>query len=362
MSFKDIIESKLNAKLKSHLSEETLDENSKLLRAIDKLASDHRVYGSKLSASDLKKGADHIVDKFSTQDGDEAPDDFYDDLKDLLGEAKEECPKCEGAGCDHCDDKGYHEESLSGAINKKLKKDKKDQADAKAKVKAKGGVIGKKDSGVSMKEETEELEEATKTFKSLEDWLMAVLDIKGASVSKMGNSLRANGLGRTQSATFELKKGRGSLLEAKKLDPVGKADADIDNDGDVDDSDEYLHNRRKSIKKSIEKAKEKKEDKKQFMYAAKTAKEDGKKEFVFAGKTYPVKEDTDSDETRDEINEASLGDHQELISYAKDSGGADRGDMLKAAALMAKGDEKKFKKFVSGLDTMVADIVMSYAD
>ena len=21
---------------------------------------------------------------------------------------KIECPKCEGAGCDHCDDKGYH--------------------------------------------------------------------------------------------------------------------------------------------------------------------------------------------------------------------------------------------------------------
>lgn len=36
-----------------------------------------------------------------------------------------------------------------------------------------------------------------------------------------------------------------------KLDPVGKADADIDNDGDVDSSDKYLHNRRKAIKKSM---------------------------------------------------------------------------------------------------------------
>ena len=32
-----------------------------------------------------------------------------------------------------------------------------------------------------------------------------------------------------------------SILEGKKLDPVGKADKDIDNDGDVDSSDEYLH-------------------------------------------------------------------------------------------------------------------------
>ena len=38
-----------------------------------------------------------------------------------------------------------------------------------------------------------------------------------------------------------------------KMDPVGKADADIDNDGDVDDSDEYLKNRRKAISKNAKK-------------------------------------------------------------------------------------------------------------
>lgn len=38
-----------------------------------------------------------------------------------------------------------------------------------------------------------------------------------------------------------------------KLDPVGQSDADIDNDGDVDSSDEYLHKRRKAIKKSMKK-------------------------------------------------------------------------------------------------------------
>jgi hypothetical protein len=41
------------------------------------------------------------------------------------------------------------------------------------------------------------------------------------------------------------------VVEKKKLDPVGKADADIDNDGDVDKSDEYLHKRRKAIKKAM---------------------------------------------------------------------------------------------------------------
>jgi len=41
----------------------------------------------------------------------------------------------------------------------------------------------------------------------------------------------------------------------KKLDPVGKADDDIDNDGDVDEQDEYLKNRREKISKEIEKDK-----------------------------------------------------------------------------------------------------------
>ena len=37
----------------------------------------------------------------------------------------------------------------------------------------------------------------------------------------------------------------------EKLDPLGKADADIDNDGDVDKSDKYLHARRKKVTKII---------------------------------------------------------------------------------------------------------------
>ena len=44
-------------------------------------------------------------------------------------------------------------------------------------------------------------------------------------------------------------------FEEKKLDPVGQEDADIDNDGDVDSSDKYLHKRRKAIGKAIGKKK-----------------------------------------------------------------------------------------------------------
>ena len=43
------------------------------------------------------------------------------------------------------------------------------------------------------------------------------------------------------------------VLEKKKLDPVGKEDDDVNNDGKVDSSDSYLKNRRKTIAKEIKK-------------------------------------------------------------------------------------------------------------
>ena len=49
-------------------------------------------------------------------------------------------------------------------------------------------------------------------------------------------------------------------VKEAKLDPVGQEDADIDNDGDTDKTDKYLHNRRKAIGKAIAKKKGKKVD------------------------------------------------------------------------------------------------------
>ena len=42
-------------------------------------------------------------------------------------------------------------------------------------------------------------------------------------------------------------------IQEKKLDPVGKEDGDIDNDGDKDASDKYLAKRRKAVSKAIAK-------------------------------------------------------------------------------------------------------------
>ena len=51
----------------------------------------------------------------------------------------------------------------------------------------------------------------------------------------------------------ERRKGRmtAKAKAGKKLDPVGKEDADVDNDGDVDKSDKYLLKRRRAIGKAI---------------------------------------------------------------------------------------------------------------
>jgi len=73
-------------------------------------------------------------------------------------------------------------------------------------------------------------------------------------------------------------------IEEKKLDPVGKADADIDNDGDTDSSDEYLHKRRAAIKKAM------KDEGNAFTGALAKAKEMGEKTFTCAGKQYTVDE------------------------------------------------------------------------
>lgn len=52
----------------------------------------------------------------------------------------------------------------------------------------------------------------------------------------------------------------GQVLGEKKLDPVGKEDKDIDNDGDHDKSDKYLLARRKKVTKLIGKKKKMKEE------------------------------------------------------------------------------------------------------
>ena len=63
-------------------------------------------------------------------------------------------------------------------------------------------------------------------------------------------------------SVFEGKKAKVTDKEddGEGMDPVGKADSDIDNDGDSDESDEYLKNRRKEVGKSIKNKKDNKDE------------------------------------------------------------------------------------------------------
>ena len=70
-----------------------------------------------------------------------------------------------------------------------------------------------------------------------------------------------------------------------------RKDKDVDNDGDVDDSDKFLHKRRKAVSKAMSK-----DEGNAFGKALKAAKDNGEKTFVVAGKTYEVKEEADLDE------------------------------------------------------------------
>lgn len=74
---------------------------------------------------------------------------------------------------------------------------------------------------------------------------------KGMSAKDIAKKMKLDV--KTIQALMPSKKEEADPVEEKKMDPVGKADADIDNDGDVDKSDEYLHNRRKAIKKAMKK-------------------------------------------------------------------------------------------------------------
>jgi len=74
--------------------------------------------------------------------------------------------------------------------------------------------------------------------------------------------------------------------KAVKKKFASRKDKDIDNDGDVDSSDKYLHKRRKAVSKAITK-----KEGNAFGKALKDAKDKGEKTFVVSGKTYEVKEE-----------------------------------------------------------------------
>jgi len=89
--------------------------------------------------------------------------------------------------------------------------------------------------------------------------------------------------------------------KAAKKKFADRKDKDLDNDGDTDSSDEYLHKRRKAIGKSIT-------DGNAFTGALTAAKKNGDTTFVVAGKKYKVE---------DYVKEAEGDDEEEVDTTSK---------------------------------------------
>ena len=164
---------------------------------------------------------------------------------ELTEKHKVECPDCKGDGCDHCDDKGYH-------LKEYFEKDPKS-----------GKMVKKHNCAAKVKKEGKEYFCIPEQHTMLEDGTVTHYDL----VSEQGEVLRNVPVGDLEIIVEKMHEHvvnyakNAEVLGEKKLDPVNhkelkgdhadRKDKDIDNDGDVDKSDKYLHARRKKVSKIL---------------------------------------------------------------------------------------------------------------
>ena len=128
-----------------------------------------------------------------------------------------------------------------------------------------------------------------------------------------------------------------------------RKDKDIDNDGDVDDSDKFLHKRRKAISKAMDK-KESKKIKEQ------DDDEDEKETAKKAKKDEPKKNGKEKVEVDPTLSEASMKDKliktADLIQKMIKPGDPDRHDYAAARDHIEANNMKTLKKIVMKMDTV----------
>jgi hypothetical protein len=126
--------------------------------------------------------------------------------------------------------------------------------------------------------------------------------------------------------------------KAVKKKFANRKDKDIDNDGDVDSSDKYLHKRRKAVSKAITK-----KEGNAFGMALKSAKDKGEKTFVVSGKTYSVKEEVELEEGTSAVP-TSMADFRAIMNIMK-------------RPIKAKDAEKAISKYIN--DDYLANGIIS---
>ena len=153
---------------------------------------------------------------------------------------KVKCPECKGEGCNHCDDKGYH-------LKEYFVSDMREYFE-----KVDGKMVKKHNCAKKVKYKKEEYDVIHGEHTLLEDGTVTHYDIKSEHGTIIHN-VPVEELEVTVEGMHEhfVNDAKNREVFGEKLDPVGKADADIDNDGDVDKSDKYLHARRKKVTKII---------------------------------------------------------------------------------------------------------------
>ena len=165
---------------------------------------------------------------------------------------------------------------------------------------------------------------------------------------------------------YEGERRKGKLTarakQGKKLDPVGKEDADVDNDGDVDKSDKYLLKRRKAIGAAIRKKADKK-IREAFLADGTTTTEPkpGTKKITGEGvdnykdgtvKVNPVDKEADPNQRRPQYSHFEMGgsslseSQRKLYEMMKKKEEEDKGklDDMATKDSVKKDDEKKEEK------------------
>lgn len=133
-----------------------------------------------------------------------------------------------------------------------------------------------------------------------------------------------------------------SMLGEKKMDPVGKEDGDIDNDGDKDKSDAYLHARRKAISTSVKKEgidieMPKKSSMGKELEKDEDEMDDEDDEDDVKSKSMKVKNKT-TDKENGQVNELS---NDTLTRYSNSARGQARHSMAKLGGATSKGEVDK---------------------